>query len=311
MRLQSARVRRFYRGGAELGRLRGVPEEDGYFPEDWLGSVTEASGSDGSDAGAGLSRLDDGRLLRDAIEADPVRWLGDAHVAVYGTSTALLVKLLDAAERLPVHLHPDRAFARRELASPFGKTEAWIVLATRGDDAEVWVGLSEPIEQHRFRGYIERQDREALLASLNRIRVRAGDVVFVPAGLPHAIGAGVLLVELQEPTDLSIVCEWEGFPIAPDGAHLGLGWNTAIRAIDLRAHEPIRNLPEAARTFFFADTVAAPAQRFAVLLATEGGGSLDGIPVRAGDAFAVPATTDEFSVRGDVGVLRCLAPDPR
>src|SRR4051794_28572675 len=92
LRLQPTRVRRFYRGGAAIGRLRGVAEEDGFFPEDWLGSVIDASGSDGG----GLSRLEDGRLLRDAIGADPMGWLGEGHVASFGTSTGLLVKLLDA-----------------------------------------------------------------------------------------------------------------------------------------------------------------------------------------------------------------------
>src|SRR5205085_5053995 len=60
----------------------------------------------------------------------------------------------------------------------------------------------------------------------------AGDVWFVPPGMPHAIGAGVFLLELQEPTDFSIVLETAGFPVDPAGAHLGLGWETALDAID-------------------------------------------------------------------------------
>ena len=311
VRLQPTRVRRFYRGGAAIGALRGVPEEDAFFPEDWLGSVTEAYASDDTGERAGLSRLDDGRLLREAIEADPLAWLGDRHLASYGASTGLLVKLLDSAERLPVHAHPDRTFAAQWLASPFGKTEAWIVLETRGEQADVWVGLRDDIDARTFRGYIERQDGGALLESLNRVPVHAGDVVFVPGGVPHAIGAGVLLVELQEPTDFSIVCEWDGFPIAPDDAHLGLGWDTAIAAIDVGAHEPIRELPDMARSFFFADDIAAPAGRFAVLLAVAGDGVIADRRVRAGDAFAVPASAEAFERVGDLRVLRCLAPDPR
>jgi mannose-6-phosphate isomerase len=307
--LQPTRVRRFYRGGAEIGALRGVPEQDSYSPEDWLGSVTRAAAGDGG-GDAGLSRLQDGRLLRDEIEADPLVWLGEPHVAAYGTSTGLLVKLLDAAERLPVHAHPGRTFARKRFDSPFGKTEAWIVLRTRRDEGEVWVGLREQVEPERYLAWIADQDRDRLLHSLNRISVRAGDVVFVPAGIPHAIGAGVLIVELQEPTDFSIVCEWKGFPISPDHADLGLGWETAIEALDLRAHEPVLRLPESARSFFFADDLAAPARRFAILLVTAGTGELDGKPVRPGDAFVLPASMEELSLSGDVRVLRCLAPDP-
>jgi mannose-6-phosphate isomerase len=307
--LQPTRVRRFYRGGAAIGELRGRPEEDSYLPEDWLGSVTHAAGAE-DDENAGLSLLEDGRLLRDAIEGDPLSWLGEQHVAAHGTSTGLLVKLLDAAERLPVHAHPDRAFAHTAFDSPYGKTEAWIVLGTRNDEAEVWVGLREPVDPDRYLGWIADQDRDHLLHSLNRISVRAGDVVFVPAGIPHAIGAGVLLAELQEPTDFSIVCEWDGFPISPGDADLGLGWENAIGALDLRAHEPVRRLPESARSFFFADHVAAPAHRFAILLVTGGAGTLDGRAVRAGDALVLPASAEALDVAGDVRVLRCLAPDP-
>ena len=110
------------------------------------------------------------------------------------------------------------------------------MLATRGPEAEVWVGLREPVPAATYLDWIERQDVDALLGSLNRVTVRAGAVVFVPAGVPHAIGAGLLVAELQEPTDFSIVCEWKGFPIDPVDSHLGLGWETALGAADLSVH---------------------------------------------------------------------------
>jgi len=308
--LQPTRVHRFYRGGALLGRLRGEPGEDCFFPEDWIGSVTPARNPGRNDSEEGLSRLADGRVLRGAVEADPIAWLGEEHVARFGTSTGLLVKLLDAAERLPVHAHPDRAFAREAFDSPFGKTEAWIVLDTRRDEAEVWVGLREPVEPERYLAWIADQDVDRLLHSLNRISVRAGDVIYVPAGVPHAIGAGVLIAELQEPTDFSFLCEWRGFPIRPEDSHLGLGWETALAAIDLNPHEPVRHLPAEAHRFFWADDVPEPAGRFAVLLVLEGEGQLAGERARPGDAFALPASAAPFEVEGSIGVVRCLAPDP-
>jgi mannose-6-phosphate isomerase len=309
-RVQPARVYRFYRGGALIGRMRGEPEEDGSFPEDWLGSVTHARNPGRDEPEAGLSRLADGRLLRDAIEADAERWLGRAHVERFGTSTGLLVKLLDSAERLPVHAHPDRPFARTRLGSPFGKTEAWIVLATRAPEAEVWVGLREPVERERYRGWIEAQDVDALLATLHRVRVKPGDVVYVPAGVPHAIGGGVLIAELQEPTDFSIICEWKGYPIPPEAADLGIGWDAALAALDLGARDPVLGLPREARAFFWADEVAEPAGRFAILVVLEGEGELDGEPARRGDAFVLPASAERLDVSGELRVLRCLAPDP-
>jgi mannose-6-phosphate isomerase len=307
-RLRPTRVYRFYRGGALLGRFRGEDEQDGTFPEDWVGSVTAASNPGRDEPEAGLTRLADGRLLRDAIAAEPEGWLGRAHVERFGTSTGLLVKLLDAAERLPVHAHPDRRFAREHLGSDFGKTEAWLVLATRGPDAELWVGLREPVEPAEYRAWIARQDIDRLLGSLNRIAVAAGDLVYVPAGVPHAIGAGVLIAELQEPSDHLILCEWEGFPIRPEDAHLGLGWERALGALDLGAHEPIPELPSEAHDFFWLDEEDDAPGRFAVLIVVEGEGTVAGEPARRGDAFAVPAAADTLDIEGDVRVLRCLAP---
>jgi len=310
-RLLPNRVYRFYRGGALIGKLRGRPEEDEFFPEDWIGSVTLARNPGRDDPEEGLSRLADGRPLRDAVEADPVSWLGEEHVARFGTSTGLLVKLLDSAERLPVHAHPDRAFASEAFDSPFGKTEAWIVLDTRDDEAEVWVGLREPVEPARYLEWIVEQDVDRLLGSLNRISVRPGDVVYVPAGVPHALGAGALIAELQEPTDFSLLCEWRGYPVQAEDSHLGLGWNVAVRALDLGVHEPVRGLPDEARSFFWADRLVEASGRFAVLLVLGGEGSIDGVPARPGAAFAVPAAVDRIRVEGDLEVLRCLAPDPR
>lgn len=310
VRLTPTRVHRFYRGGALLAALRGEHAEDGSFPEEWIGSVTPANNPGRADPDDGLSRLADGRLLRDAVAEDPIGWLGEEHVARFGASTGVLVKLLDAAERLPVHAHPDRAFARRAFDSPFGKTEAWLVLRTRDEEAEVWVGLREDGEPERFLEWIRVQDVEALLGSLNRLPVRAGDVVYVPAGVPHALGAGLLIAEVQEPTDFSLLCEWSGFPIASEDSHLGLGWDAAVDALDLRAHEPVRSLPPESSAFFAVDDRAEASGRFAILLIVAGAGQLDGAEAGPGEAFAVPAAAEELRLEGDLRVLRFLAPDP-
>jgi mannose-6-phosphate isomerase len=305
-RLTPTRVYRFYRGGLLLERFRGKDGADSDHPEDWVGSVTKANNPGREEPEAGLSRLEDGRLLRDEIAADPKAWLGPA--AANGGSTGVLVKLLDAAERLPVHAHPDRAFARQHFGSDFGKTEAWIILATREEQSEVWIGLRETVDRDTYRRWIDEQDTERLLSSLHHVPVRAGDVIHVPAGTPHAIGAGVLMAELQEPTDFSIVCEWQGFPIDPEDSHLGIGWDTAIDALNLEAQEPIRALPQEARHFFWADETPEPAGRFAIWVVLDGAGAIDGAPASKGDCFAVPAAAREIAVDGRLRILRCLGP---
>ena len=298
VRVEPTRVYRFYRGGALIDRLRGEPEHDGEFPEDWVGSMVPANNPGRHEPDAGLTRLEDGRLLRDAAAADPAYW---------GTPD-VLVKLLDPVERLPVHFHPDRAFARANLGSAYGKTEAWIVVVTREADADVWLGLREAVEPAQYREWIDRQD-DALLDSLHHLTVGVGDAVYVPAGVPHAIGAGALIVEVQEPADLSIVCEWRGFPIDPDDAHLGIGWERALPALHLDAYEPSLGLPPESHAFFHADERAEPAGRFAVLLVLDGEGELDGKPARAGDAFVVPAAAERIDVAGDLQVVRCYGGD--
>ena len=77
---------------------------------------------------------------------------------------------------------------------------------------------------HARAAWIDGQRTTELLAALNRVRVSAGDALYIPAGTPHSIGEGVFLIEVQEPTDLSVILEWEGFAIdAPRVGHLSLG----------------------------------------------------------------------------------------
>src|SRR5512132_908029 len=137
-RLAPNRVDRFYTGGALLERFRGASEDDardGHRPEDWVGSVTGAWRAPGSrPSGEGLSVIDTPagpRRLAELLAADPEAIAGHGLVERAGVTTGLLVKLLDAGVRLPVHAHPTRAFARERLGSLFGKAEAWLILGTR------------------------------------------------------------------------------------------------------------------------------------------------------------------------------------
>lgn len=216
---------RFYRGGQRLAELRDDPRVGEYEPEDWVGSVTTVWG----ESRTGLTQLPDGNLLVDAVAAEPEWWLGPNHMARYGADPMLLVKLLDAGQRLPVHAHPDRVFAREHLARTHGKTEAWYLLS----GGSVHLGLQADLGREELAGVLERQDEEEILSLMHHVDVEAGDVVFVPAGVLHAIGEGLLLVELQEPEDLSIMLEWQGFPIdGPRDGHLGLGYDVAIGAME-------------------------------------------------------------------------------
>ena len=125
------------------------------------------------------------------------------------------------------------------LDAPCGKTEAWIVVATDRPEAAVHAGFREDVAPATLERWVAEQDHDALLGALNELAVEPGDAVFVPAGVPHAIGEGLLIVELQEPSDLSVLLEWDGFGIAdPAEATLGLGWKLALRCVQTAARDP-------------------------------------------------------------------------
>jgi mannose-6-phosphate isomerase len=113
-------------------------------------------------------------------------------------SPALLLKLLFTSEPLSVQVHPDDAFAR-SIGLPNGKTEAWYILSATSE-ARVAVGLKRHLTPQELRASI----RDGSIASLTQWRpVVKGDIIFVPAGTIHAIGAGIVLAEIQQHSDVT------------------------------------------------------------------------------------------------------------
>jgi len=281
------------------------------------------------------------RLLADILREAPRRVAGDAVVDQYGETTGVLVKLLDAGRRLPVHAHPTREFAKQFLGSQFGKAESWIVLATRevaGAGApRVWIGFSRSVERDELMDWIERQDVKAILGALRELDVKPGDSLFVPPGLPHAIGAGVFLAEVQEPSDQLVLAEYRGFPIRPVDAHLGRGWPLMIDVFDRAAvsndelsvlhpqasvvagveggawHEEDLLGPQSHRFFRAYRLVIRGAAvwphhgTYAVGIVTQGRGVAEtrhgALDLTAGDTFAVLANTSETTLSGDLDVI--------
>jgi mannose-6-phosphate isomerase len=309
-------LRHFYAGGERIAALRGTEPAD-HTPEEWIGAVNTTF-----DGSRGPSRLPDGTLVRDAVAADPEAFLGPAHVARYGADPALLVKLLDAGQRLPVHFHPGREFAARELGLAHGKTEAWLIVEADAG-AAVHVGFSREIGLDEVRGWMAAQDSAAMLGAMQELPVAAGDAIFVPAGVPHAIGAGILMVEVQEPTDLSVLLEWEGFELTEDEGHLGLGWDVALQALDRSVWDERRVgalrgpgrgrslLPEAADPWFRAERVRggdALDPGFSILVGLAGSGELGGEPFGRGTALLVPFAAGSSTLGGDAEAIRCRPP---
>jgi mannose-6-phosphate isomerase len=335
VRLPPNQLHRFYKGGARIASLRSTGNSDPYAPEEWIASMASPFG----EPGVGTSVLPDGTPLPDAIAAAPEDFLGTSHVECFGPDVAVLIKLLDAGERLPVHLHPDDAFAQAHLGSPYGKTEAWIILEA-APGAAVHVGFRESPSEDTVSDWVERQDATSMLAALHRLPVSPGATIYVPAGTPHAIGEGILMAELQQPTDFSVLLEWEGFAIdGPNAGHLGLGFDVALQALDRSAWSDDdiahvtrqrtdgrrpgveRLFPADADRFFRAERIrpapTALEAAFSILLVTDGKAGLHGegwkMDVARGDAVLVPYAAGDCTLEGDAEILRCMPPaaDPR
>jgi mannose-6-phosphate isomerase len=319
---------RFYRGGNKIRGFRGNDSAAAgdRVPEDWVGSTTTLFGN----AQVGLSRLASGAILRDAVAENPLHWLGEEHVAAFGSDTRLLVKLLDAGERLPIHVHPTDSFALEHVGALHGKAEAWYIL----EGGTVHLGFKRAIAAEELAEWVDTQNVSAMMAEMHTIEVRAGDSVYVPPGLPHAIGEGIFLVEVQQPEDLSILLEWQDFAIdGPADGHLGIGFETALRATDSRAWsaEQIgllvvrggvndRTLAEPAAEFFRATQVEVANRTefdagFGVLVVLSGAGTLmasepgsERVALSAGDTVLIAHALGAFAIEGELVVLRCQPP---
>lgn len=309
---------RFYRGGERISRFRGEADTAPYTPEDWIGSTTGVRGH----APVGMTRLADDRLLVEAIRASPVDWLGPNHVAAFGADTMLLVKLLDAGQRLPVHAHPDGDFAKRHLSAAHGKAEAWYILSP----GTVHLGLTRALSDEELHALVEAQDSATLLSLMHEVTVATDDTVFVPHGVLHAVGAGILLAEVQEPEDLSILLEWEGFDLdGRNDGHLQLGFDLALTAVEKRARSTteisalVRRdppagsvLPAEADPFFRLDRVTDRSDfpaGFAIIIALGGPATLtleNGAtrPLAAGSTTLVPYAAGAFRIDGAALVAR-------
>jgi mannose-6-phosphate isomerase len=224
------RVARVYRGGKLFHDFFGDPPEDGLLPEEWVASTVRALNREPRSESEGISRVAGTDLLFSRLVAEhPRETLGGR------AELGILVKLLDSAIRLPAQAHPTKEFARAHFNSLHGKTEMWLVLATRRG-ASLYYGLKEGVgrEDLRRASRASERDREALPRLLNRVPARKGDVYLIPAGVAHAIGAGCLILEVQEPTDFTVQPEaWCGdYRLSPYEMTLGLDEEAALDCFD-------------------------------------------------------------------------------
>ncbi|MFP5039537.1 type I phosphomannose isomerase catalytic subunit [Parasediminibacterium sp. JCM 36343] len=237
LKLLSNRVNRSYQGGVLLEQWQGKANaSDSLQPEEWVASLVPARNSNFIE-NEGLSQVDTSNgnlLLIDLIKQNPYGFLGQHHVEKYGPNLAVLTKVLDASVRLSIQVHPTKAYSRQFFKSEFGKTEAWYILGGReinGEPPHVFAGFKPGINKEIWKKYFDEQDIDGMIQALHKYYVQPGDVVLIEGGLPHAIGSGCFLIEIQEPTDYTMRVEkiaFDGSTLPDMLCHQGVGFDNML-----------------------------------------------------------------------------------
>ncbi len=179
-------------GGTKLKDVLEKPIESDITGESW-----ELSGVEGD-----ISEVSEGELkgtsLKTLISNNAENLLGKSVVERFGSDFPILIKFIDAKQDLSIQLHPNDKLAK-ERHNSFGKTEMWYVMDA-DPGAKLIVGFNKDVDKKE---YVESLENDALLDLLNYEEVSEGDTFFINTGKIHAIGAGVLLAEIQQTSDIT------------------------------------------------------------------------------------------------------------
>lgn len=255
----------------------------------------------------------DGMTLAAVFDAHPA-WRG---AAVTGTRFPLLIKFIDAAQSLSVQVHPDDAYAAR-VECDSGKNEMWYIVEA-APDAHIVYGLKPDVTAEAFRRAV---DEGRIAQVLNHQPVRAGECYYIPAGLVHAIGAGILIAEIQQNSDLTYRV-WDYDRRDANGRLRELHRDKACDVVVPHTPSEIDALRFAAAQedeislahpayFCVRRRICTPdapyrgavgADRFLHLLLLSGSATVQSahacVEVGRGDSVLLPATLGDFTVSGD------------
>lgn len=179
-------------GGDKIGILKQMKET-----QDGVGESWEISGLKESNSIVSNGFLS-GKTLIEIIQLYKEQLVGRRVYKKFGDTFPLLIKFIDAQENLSIQVHPDDKLAKK-LHNSFGKTEMWYVVQAQ-PDAFLYSGFTKKITSDI---YIEKVKDGTFVETLKKIEVKEGDVFFLPAGRVHAIGAGCLIAEIQQTSDIT------------------------------------------------------------------------------------------------------------
>lgn len=263
--------------------------------------------------------------------ADIEKDLGDKLVGTLNKDKKfpLMLKLIDAKDKLSVQVHPDDAYAAINENGEFGKTEMWHIIDCE-EDAKLVFGFCRDITKDEFAEAIKENKLEDIL---NCVNVKKGDTFFIKAGTVHAIGSGILIAEIQQNSNTTYrVYDWGR--VGKDGKPRELHVEKAIDVSNLKSQKgtekstPIE-VDECGTIrkylcsceYFGAERVEvktnsnenADGKSFQILLAIEGSGKIvyaDGeIDFKAGESILIPAALGKYSVMGNISYMKYYTPD--
>ena len=248
-----------------------------------------------------------GTSLQALIEESPEALLGTKVYKQFGKDFPLLIKFIDAAQDLSIQVHPNDELAKKRHNS-FGKTEMWYIMDS-APKASIIIGFNRDVTQEEYQQYL---NEKTLTQLLNYEKISRGDMFFIPAGKIHAIGAGVLLAEIQQTSDITYrVYDFDRK-------------DKALEAIDFKKRDDFRNFYEkienqpnlAVASPYFTTSFLKITQptsfelskdSFHIYIIVEGDGSLlyrdYEISIKKGDSVLVPAYCNEISLRGSLEML--------
>ena len=267
-----------------------------------------------------------GNTLEEIAEVYMDELMGEAVYSKFGTEFPLLIKFIDAADKLSIQVHPDDRLAS-ERHHAWGKTEMWYVLDAK-PGAVIHTGFRRKTTKEE---YLEYLSGKKLAELVNETPVNAGDVFFIPAGMVHAIGAGVLLAEIQQTSDVTYrIYDWDrvdasGKPremhtaLALDAINFGLDSNNLTKP----APELNRTVLLAESQYFHTSLIAfdrpiikdySLTDSFVIYICTESMAVIEcnghSEEIRAGETILVPASADSVAIipRGKATLLEVFVP---
>ncbi|MBE7037533.1 MAG: mannose-6-phosphate isomerase [Ruminococcaceae bacterium] len=336
VKLSRAGAWRTYFGGSLIEKLHGNENApDTNFPEEWIMSTVAARNSGREHIVEGLSMVEGSDIsLERLIKNNPYECLGKEYVKNHGKTPGVLVKLIDSSERLTIQVHLTKEKAKEVFDSPFGKTECWHIIGGReinGEKPCIYFGFKKGITREKWKEIFDNQDIPKMLDCMHKFEVKEGDTFLIEGGIPHAIGAGCFLVEVQEPTDFTIRTEKTtpgGLCVSDFMCHQGLGFDKMFDLFDYTGYTKeeilekwyIKQKDETLigynHTKMFAldmlfingEKEICSNNKFSGIYVLDGEGTIDGKNAKKGDQYFLAACCDNFKISGNMKIIRFYGP---